>query len=92
MAMLTMKPSLSPLLLALLPLLATAHPADDLDGQSKITRLPAVQATADALGNTPAVARSSYIDPRVFTRFARGETLDLGIAPESAIRILLGRH
>jgi len=52
----------------------------------------AVQATADALGNTPAVARSSYIDPRVFARFARGETLDLGIAPESAIRILLARH
>ncbi len=47
MAMLTMKPSLSPLLLALLPLLAPAQPTDALDGQSKITRLPAVQATAD---------------------------------------------
>lgn len=37
----------APLLLALLPLLATAGPADDLDGQSKITRLPAVQAAVD---------------------------------------------
>lgn len=49
----------------------------------------AVRATAEALGNTPAVARGSYIDPRVFTRYAKGELLDLGIAPESAIRALL---
>lgn len=50
----------------------------------------AVLATAEALGNTPAVARSSYIDPRVFARFERGQTLDLSVAPESGIRRLLG--
>ena len=30
---------------------------------------------AEALGNTPAVARNSYIDPRVFDRFEEGETI-----------------
>ncbi|MGM7697138.1 DNA topoisomerase IB [Microbacterium sp. A84] len=49
----------------------------------------AVAATADALGNTPAVARGSYIDPRVFRRYAKGELLDLAVSPESAIRRLL---
>ncbi|TQK17878.1 DNA topoisomerase IB [Microbacterium sp. SLBN-154] len=49
----------------------------------------AVRATAEALGNTPAVARSSYIDPKVFARYDRGRLLDLTISPESAIRQLL---
>ncbi|KJL45402.1 Eukaryotic DNA topoisomerase I, catalytic core [Microbacterium terrae] len=51
----------------------------------------AVRATAGALGNTPAVARGSYIDPRVFTRYRDGDLLDLTITPESAIRDLLRR-
>lgn len=50
----------------------------------------AVQATATALGNTTAVARGSYIDPRVFRLYARGQTLDLSVTPETAIRRLLG--
>ncbi len=50
----------------------------------------AVQAAATALGNTTAVARGSYIDPRVFTQYARGRTLDLSVSPETAIRRLLG--
>lgn len=49
----------------------------------------AVQATATALGNTTAVARNSYIDPRVFRLYARGKMLDLSVAPETAIRRLL---
>ena len=36
-----------------------------------------VKEVAAALGNTPAVARSSYIDPRVIDRWARGETIPL---------------
>ncbi|WP_091232783.1 DNA topoisomerase IB [Microbacterium sp. 3J1] len=51
----------------------------------------AVQATASALGNTIAVARNSYIDPRVFRLYARGRMLDLSVSPETAIRKLLGR-
>lgn len=35
----------------------------------------AVRAAAAALGNTPAVARSSYVDPRVFARFAQGRVI-----------------
>jgi DNA topoisomerase I len=34
-----------------------------------------VQEVAHHLGNTPAVCRASYIDPRVFDRFAAGETV-----------------
>jgi DNA topoisomerase-1 len=30
---------------------------------------------AEMLGNTPAVARRAYIDPRVFDRFASGWTI-----------------
>jgi DNA topoisomerase IB len=49
----------------------------------------AVRATAEALGNTPNVARGSYIDPRVFSRYREGNVLDLSLSPESAIRALL---
>ncbi len=49
----------------------------------------AVQATASALGNTIAVARNSYIDPRVFRLYARGRMLDLTVSPETAIRKLI---
>jgi DNA topoisomerase-1 len=35
---------------------------------------------AEVLGNTPAVARSSYIDPRVFDRFLAGRTIAAELA------------
>jgi DNA topoisomerase IB len=35
----------------------------------------AVKEVAHYLGNTPAVARASYIDPRVFDRFEGGLTI-----------------
>jgi DNA topoisomerase-1 len=38
-----------------------------------ITR--AVKEVAHYLGNTPAVARASYIDPRVFDRYRDGKTI-----------------
>nr|WP_314841554.1 DNA topoisomerase IB [uncultured Microbacterium sp.] len=64
-----------------------------LDGKNERRRAErlAVQATASALGNTTAVARASYIDPRVFRQYARGRMLDLSVSPETAIRRLLGR-
>jgi len=49
----------------------------------------AVRATAEALGNTPAVARGSYIDPRVFGAYKKGRLLDTSVSPESAIRALI---
>lgn len=55
----------------------------------KRAELLAVRATAEALGNTPTVARGSYIDPRVFRAYEKGRLLDLKVAPETAIRELL---
>jgi DNA topoisomerase I len=41
----------------------------------------ASQAVAAALGNTPTVARQSYIDPRVFARFSDGHVIALERLP-----------
>jgi DNA topoisomerase I len=41
----------------------------------------AIKEVAGYLGNTPAVARASYIDPRVFDRFRDGLTIG-GVLPE----------
>lgn len=51
----------------------------------------AVRSAAEQLGNTPAIARSSYIDPRIVDRFERGETVDPArpAAVESELRRLL---
>lgn len=67
--------------------LAAAGAADD-EAQRRRAERDAVEAAA-ALGNTAAVARASYIDPRVFRRYARGRVLDTTVTPESAIRHLL---
>ncbi|HWT32672.1 MAG TPA: DNA topoisomerase IB [Microbacterium sp.] len=55
----------------------------------KRAELEAVRAVAASLGNTPSVARASYIDPRVFACYRRGQLLELQLRPESAIRRLL---
>ncbi len=68
--------------------LARIGPMDTRKDRDRAERL-AVQATASALGNTIAVARGSYIDPRVFSLYARGKLLDLSVSPETAIRRLL---
>ena len=56
-------------------------------GSSKAARKRAVKRaideTARYLGNTPAVCRASYIDPRVFDRFEGGLTIG-GVLPELA--------
>jgi DNA topoisomerase I len=61
----------------------------DTKSDRKRAELLAVRATAEKLGNTPAVARSSYIDPRVFRLYARGELLDLDGSRDAAIRRLI---
>jgi DNA topoisomerase IB len=49
------------------------------DARSKTARRRAISETtrqvAELLGNTPAVARRSYIDPRVFDRYQAGHTV-----------------
>ncbi|ANY08707.1 DNA topoisomerase IB [Pseudonocardia sp. HH130630-07] len=39
----------------------------------------AMRAVAEALGNTPAVARSSYVDPRIVHAFENGRTVAAGL-------------
>ena len=60
-------------------LAATAIATTGPDAASRRARTRAVSAAvrhvADYLGNTPAVARSSYIDPRVFDRYLSGWTI-----------------
>lgn len=41
----------------------------------------AAREAAEALGNTPTVARGSYIDPRVIDRYAQGAVVDDGTIP-----------
>jgi DNA topoisomerase-1 len=64
--------------LAALALAGEPKPASKAAGKRTINA--AVKEVAEALGNTPAVCRRSYIDPRVFDRYRDGHTLsaDLG--------------
>lgn len=63
---------------------------------TKRERQQAVAATirdvAERLGNTPAVARKSYVDPRVVDRFLAGEVIPAAgySASETAVRQMLG--
>jgi DNA topoisomerase I len=56
--------------------------------QSKAIAMASEQAAA-VLGNTPTIARKSYIDPRLIDRYTAGETIDRAGAPESALRALI---
>ena len=46
----------------------------------KRTVTAAVADVAEHLGNTPAVCRASYIDPRVFDHYAQGATIATSLA------------
>jgi len=65
--------------------------AVDTKTDRKRAEVLAVRATAEALGNTPAVPRGSYIDPRVFAAYKKGRLLDTSVSAESAIRALILR-
>jgi DNA topoisomerase I len=60
--------------LAAVALAAGDHEATSTTAYKRATSA-AVKTVAAYLGNTPAVARSSYIDPRVFDRFRSGWTI-----------------
>ncbi|WP_026549348.1 DNA topoisomerase IB [Arthrobacter sp. Br18] len=74
---------------------AMALAREDLKATSRTARQKAVTATmraaADHLGNTPSVARSSYVDPRLVDRFMSGEVIPVGsmTASENAVQELL---
>jgi DNA topoisomerase I len=63
--------------------LAVSGPAAGSKTSRKRAKSRAVQEVARYLGNTPTVARGSYIDPRVFDRFDGGLTI-AGVLPELA--------
>lgn len=54
--------------------IATQPPATSKTAAKRATA-SAVKAVAHHLGNTPAVCRTSYIDPRVFDRYREGVTI-----------------
>ncbi|GAA1029484.1 DNA topoisomerase IB [Virgisporangium ochraceum] len=55
--------------------LSRGEPAKTRTAQKK--RIAAVmKEVASELGNTPAVAKASYVDPRVIDRYAAGDTID----------------
>lgn len=60
-------------------LAALALAADGRDASTKTARRRAINSAtrdvAEMLGNTPAVARRAYIDPRIFDRYASGWTI-----------------
>jgi DNA topoisomerase I len=46
----------------------------------------AIERVAERLGNTPAVCRSSYVDPRLLDRFRDGKTIELPrLGPEGSL-------
>jgi DNA topoisomerase IB len=51
------------------------EPAPESDAAAKRSISAAVGRVAEALGNTPAVCRRSYVDPRVLDRFRDGEQI-----------------
>lgn len=59
--------------------LAVTEPRETEHARKRAIRW-AVAEVARQLGNTPAVARSAYIDPRVFDRYRDGETIERSLA------------
>jgi DNA topoisomerase IB len=62
-------------------LAAVALAASDEPGDTKASRRRAIKAAVDEvagyLGNTPTIAKNSYIDPRVLDRYEAGSTIDV---------------
>ncbi|WP_157007345.1 DNA topoisomerase IB [Agromyces laixinhei] len=57
----------------------------------KATVREAIEAAATALGNTPAIARGSYVDPRVLAAYEEGVVVASGADRERRLIELLGR-
>jgi DNA topoisomerase-1 len=67
--------------LAAVALAVSAPVAASTATARKRAKTRAIKEVARYLGNTPAVARASYIDPRVFDRYDGGRTIG-GVLPE----------
>ena len=58
---------------------ALARVQKETNGQKPLRKrhlVAAIEETAEALGNTPAVCRSAYICPLIVSRFEKGEVID----------------
>ncbi len=67
---------------------AAAGPAGGVAARRRVVT-ETIRDVAAALGNTPAVCRASYVDPRVFDRYRAGSTIDPRLAvpePQSLAR------
>jgi DNA topoisomerase IB len=54
------------------------HPLPRARSRQRVIRV-VIKEVAEMLGNTPAVARSAYVDPRVLDHYMAGTTIDVGI-------------
>ncbi|MCM6772289.1 DNA topoisomerase IB [Nocardia sp. CDC159] len=63
--------------LAAAGLAATERPGSERRRRSAIRQV--MTEVAEALGNTPAVARNSYVDPRVIEAWERGQTIEAAL-------------
>jgi DNA topoisomerase-1 len=71
--------------------LARIGPLDAAAARKRAVR-DAVVAASDVLNNTPAIARASYVDPRLIDAYEGGQTIDPArvASVESELRELLG--
>jgi DNA topoisomerase I len=71
--------------------LAAASLAQSPESRSGAGRTRAINAAAEvvaaALGNTPAVCKASYIDPRVFDLYRSGSTIPLSVAERNGLGV-----
>lgn len=67
--------------LAAVALAVSGYAANGSKTSRKRAKTRAIKETARYLGNTPAVCRASYVDPRVFDRFDGGLTIG-GVLPQ----------
>ena len=68
--------------------LAHSGPVDTRSARTRAVAA-AMKDAAAVLGNTPAIARKSYVDPRVVSRFTSGQTIETSGSPEAALLRLL---
>ena len=62
-----------------------SHGPSDSDAEAKRVLASVMRKVGDELGNTPAVARASYVSPTVVTHYLAGRTID-DFRPKSGSR------
>jgi len=61
-------------MLAAIAFAEAGSPIDETDSKRKVTAV--MRVVGEQLGNTPAVARSSYVSPAVVDQYLEGRTID----------------